>query len=91
MCGGEPFLVPCYFGFIPSFFHFFIIIPIPHSLSFYHFVYDFKEIIVCEVGEEGCICVKKKYNGFWFKVVSCLFFYVLLRFLGYKNNSFNLM
>jgi hypothetical protein len=66
MCGGESFNLIFFIRFIPLFFY---------SLSFYysfillffHFIIlccDFRKIGVCEMGKEGCTCVKKKYNGF---------------------------
>jgi hypothetical protein len=41
--------------------------------------------LVCEVGEEGYTHIKKKYNEFWLKVVSHIFFCVLPWFLGCKK------
>ncbi len=49
-------------------------------------MYDSWKNIVCEVGEEGCIYVKKKYNGLLLKVMSHLFCSVFLDFFSTKKN-----
>ncbi len=49
-------------------------------------MYDSRKTSVCEVGEEGCIYVKKKYNGLWLKVMSHLFYNVFLDFSSTKKN-----
>jgi hypothetical protein len=52
MCGGISLLISYY-----------LLGSLSCSLSFY--VCKSKKISVCELGEENCTCVKKKYNGFW--------------------------
>jgi hypothetical protein len=59
-----------YIGFISHSFSFLFLF----ILSFY--VCDSKKIYVCEVKKRSYTCVNK-YNGFWLKVVSQLFFCVL--------------
>jgi hypothetical protein len=43
--------------FIPSFYHF---LSLYYSFIVSFYLRDLKNIGVCELGEEGCICVKKK-------------------------------
>jgi hypothetical protein len=49
-------------------------------------MYDSKRTNVCEMGKEGCIYVKKKYNGLWLKVMSHLFCNVFLDVFSTKRN-----